>query len=499
MSVLEKYSNARSATTSIKKTYDNNTLNPHDLLKSLFDDDTFVELRAFASYDRFHKSENFGDGVVACYGQVNGRLVYAYFDDCTYLEGAMGTVHGKKINNVIQLAVKTGSPVICITDSKGIRLQEELLALDVQNEIFNSLSLASGVIPIISVVAGHSNGLTTFVQSLSDFVFLTEKSYMYLSTPTLTNAQTNSNYDFENSYNAKTQVKEYGNAHFISKNMQELMMSVKSLLEFLPSNNIDKAPFITNDDPNRDVDVYDIISKNNGVYDMNEFIDAVFDQDQKLAYMDTYADNLITSFQRLDGITVGVVANNPINKDGEIDSKAARKASRFINICDCFNIPIITLVDTKGYTSNGIEEQNRLILNGGRLVKSYANATSAKLSLIVGNAIGFGYSSMCPKSLGSDFSFALPSATIGIVDAEIYVNVVNEHLINSAENPRAAVLDLAARYREDEQSALAAAKRGLIDDIIDFDSVRQRLIDAVYTLNSKRVVRIPKKHTNFQI
>ncbi len=491
--VIEKYNSARNATTSIKKTYDNNSFNPHDLLKGLFDNDTFVELKAFAS------TNNFGDGVITCYGQVNGRLVYAYFDDVTYLEGSMGVVHGQKITNMVDLAIKTGSPILCISDSKGIRLEEDLNALNAQNEIFNALALASGVVPIISVVAGHSNGSSTFIQSLSDFVFLTEKSYMYLSTPTLTNAQNGTDLKLEEAYDAKTQLREYGNAHFVCETMSDTMAKVKTLLEFLPSNHIDKSPAIITDDPNRECDITDILTQNNGEYDMQDLIDLIFDKDQKLIFMDTFADNLVTSFQRLDGMTVGVVANNPKYKEGEIDSKSSRKAARFINFCDCFNIPVITLVDTKGFTSNSISEQNKLILNGARMIKSYANATCAKISLIVGNAIGFGYTSMCPKSLGADFAFALPTSVIGIVESNVYVSVVNDHLIKTSQNPAETRQALSRDYMENEQSALSAAQKGLIDDIIELNSVRQRLIDAVYTLNSKRVVRLPKKHTNLPL
>lgn len=495
--VNEKYIEARNSTLYSKSKYDNNTLTPYDILKILFDENTFVELKAFSAYNESHKNNNYGDGVITCYGQINGRLVYAYFDDSSYLDGSIGIVHCKKIKHIINLATKTGSPVICITDSKGLRLDEELFSLDAQNEVFNALSLASGVIPIISVIAGHSSGLSTFISSLSDFSFATEKSLMYLSTPTLTNAQNDSNLSFNDGFNAINQAKNFANTHFVFESMTKVVDKVKMLLEFLPSNNIDNAPILSFDDANRDASIFKILSSD--TFDINEVMTTIFDLGQNLEVMKTYATNIITSFQRLDGMSVGVIANNRLINNGEINSKAARKAASFINICDSFNIPIISLVDTKGYSSNHLDEQNELIKSGARLIKSYANATCPKITLIVGNALGFGYASMCPKSLGADFSFAVPTAIIGVVDANTYVSVVNDDEIKNADNPKLMKDKLSISYKENEQSSLSAAKKGLIDDIIDCYSVRQRLIDALYTLNSKRELRLRKKHTNFPI
>lgn len=498
--VLEQYEEARNKVENTKKTIDNNTLTPHDLLRNFFDEDTFVEIKAFASHDfRDKEQKKLGDGVVTAYGQINGRLVYAYCDDNTYMDGSMGVAHGQKIKNMISLAVRTGSPIVCITDSKGMRLEEDLFALDAQNKIYNALSLASGVVPIISVLAGDSSGTSTFLHSLADFVFMAGTSFMYLATPTVTNALNNIEVTLEKDFNSKIQVREYGNAHFEYQTLTETMQNVKLLLEFLPSNNIDSIPCNSTDDPNRLCDVSEIVNEDIRIYDMKDVIGNVFDIDQSLSFMDTYAENIITSFQKLDGMTVGVIANNPLYKDGEIDSRACRKASRFINVCDSFNIPLITLVDSKGFVANDLFEQNELISSGSKLIKCYSNSTSTKITLIIGDAIGFGYSCMCPQSLGADLVYALPTATIGVVPAPVYVSCVYDSIIQNSDNPKETRETLAATFKEDGQSALAAAKKGIIDDIIDANSVRQRLIDAVYTLNSKRVLRLPKKHANFPL
>lgn len=497
---LNQYLLSRHSVENKQKSIDDNTLTPHDLLRNFFDENTFVELNPFSSYDYQNRDvKKLGDGVVTSYGQINGRLVYAYIDDNTFYDGSMGVIHGEKIKQMIGLAIKTGSPILCISDSKGLRLSEDLFALDAQNKIFNELSLASGVVPIISVVAGHSNGANTFLHSLADFVFMAKKSYMYLASPNSTNAYNNTNFDIDTMFSASRQVREFGNAHFVYDTLQETMDKVKVLLEFLPSNNIDNAPFNITDDPNRYCDISNIVNTETGIYNMKDVMELVFDKDQSLHFLDAYAENIITSFQKLDGMTVGVVANNPAFKDGELDSIACRKASRFINVCDCFNIPIITLVDSKGYMPNNLDEQNNLITNGGKLIKSYANTTSAKISVVIGNAIGFGYMAMCPKSLGADFAYALPTATIGVVSANVYVNVVHEDEITNSASPKDTIAEMSSTYKETEQSAIVACKKGIIDDIIDFDVIRQRLIDSVYTLNSKRVLRLPKKHVNFPL
>ncbi len=465
-------------------------------IKNLLDANSFVELGAFVT----HRSTDFNlsqkmtpaDGVVTGYGTVDGRLVYIYSQDITVLSGSIGEMNAKKIGKIYEQALKMGAPVIGVLDSKGVRLEEGLDSLEGYGEIFKYQSMASGVIPQISVILGSSLGINSIIPSLSDFVFMEQKnSKMFINSPNTLDGFEGKTITIEQMGSADVHSKQTGLAHFCFENEDACLNGVRELLNFLPSNNLEDA--LLNgmaDDLNRIDENLNNVLDMDIIFDVRIIIESISDSGRFLEVKKEFAMNIITGFSYLNGSTVGIIANQSIYDNGILDIKACNKAVEFITFCDAFNIPIITLTDTSGYKTILSEELNGLTKNIAKLVFAFTNATVPKINIIIRQAFGSAYLIMNSKHIGADIVYAWPNAQISLMEAEAAINVIYSNELKSA--------DKALKIEEYKQnsSAYASAKRGYVDDIIEPSQTRKYLITTLEMLESKRENRPAKKHSS---
>jgi len=454
----------------------------------LLDDNSFVEMDIFMKQRTVVEGTDApGEGVVSGFGTIDGRPLYVYAQDFTVLDGAFGEMHAKKITKAIDMAVKTGVPIVSIIDSAGARLTEGLDALDGYGRVFQKKSSATGVIPQICVVAGPCAGATAFIPTLSDFVFMANENASIFSTgPSVLSAisgkevlasQLGGNMDS-------------GQVHFAFSEEEECFNKVKELIAYLPSNNLevtfDEEP---TDDLNRNTPELDEYSG-----DVKAAIIAIVDNGKFLETMIGFGTSLVTGFARINGRVVGVVANNASKYNGDICIDAADKGAGFIMLCDSFNIPILTLVDTVGIASCADLEKSGLMRHAAKLMYAFSTASVPKVSVVLGNAIGGGYIAMASRALGTDMVYAWPSAIISPVEPEAAAIMLYGAQIQSAVDPVAARKEFATYYKENEASALSAAGKGYIDDIFEPSSTRPMVAAAFELLSSKREDKLPKKH-----
>ncbi len=479
----------------IKALHDGGKKTARERMAMLFDEGSFVEIDAFVT-QRFDNADGLKDvsaeGVVIGYGLVEGRPVYAYAQDYTVLNGAVGEMHAAKILKIMDMALKMGAPLVSILDSDGARIKEGLDALKGYGEIFKKAANLSGVIPQIAIILGQCAGGAAFLPSMSDFTFMVDKiSRMYVNGPSVVKGASNNDVTADSLGGAEAHATKSGVASFTSASEEECFAQVKNLLSFMPLNNIDSAPmYEASDDINR---VSAALNEIDGAYAMKNVIAEVADNNAFLEVLSGYAENIITGFARLDGIGVGIVANK---EDAELDSKASEKAARFIRFCDCFSIPVVTFTDAKGFVVDKEEEYAGLARRGAKLLYAIAEASVPKINVIVGKAYGSAYVAMNSKHIGADMVFAWPQAEISVMGAEGAANIVFDEDIANSENPVATRNEKIAEYKEKYASPYMAAARGYVDDVIEPALTRPRLIYALEMLMSKREERLSKKHGN---
>lgn len=490
----------------VDKLHNESKLTARERVDALLDKGSFVELDQFVN----NKAVDFGmrnleipgEGVVTGYGTVGGRLVYIYAQDSTVLGGSLGEMHAQKIVKVLELALKCGAPIIGIHDSGGARIQEGIDALNGYGEIFNRMALASGVIPQIAVIMGTCAGAAAFAPPLMDFVFMVDKSKLFITGPQVVKAVTGTEISAEDLGGAKANSCVSGGAHFYAASETECLDKVKELLDFLPDNNLSGIPLSQNtDDPGRGSALLnEIIPENiNNVYEMKDLLKAVADNGRFLEVHEGWAKNILTGFIHLDGITAGVVANQPNQLFGVLNNQALDKGAQFINMCDAFGIPILTFVDTPGYAAGPLEEHGGLNRHGAKMIHAYAEATVLKITVVVRKAHGSAYLTMCPKALGADAVIAWPTARIAILAAEAAATIVYQKEIDSAPDPYAKRLEKTAEYEKEYDNPYHAASRGLVDFIINPDETRYYVIKSLESGLSKMESRPGKKHSNFPV
>ncbi len=484
-------------------------LTARERLAILFDESSFVETDTFVK----HRCSNFGmdekdlpgDGVVTGYGQVDGRLVFAFAQDFTVSGGSLGEYHAEKIVKVQNMALKMGAPIVGLQDSGGARVEEGVAALSGFGKIFHNNTISSGVIPQISVIMGPCAGGAVYSPAITDFVFMVDKtSQMFITGPEVIKTVTGEEVTSEQLGGAMTHNTISGVAHFVGKNDEETLKMVRELLSYMPSNNMETAPvYACSDDVNRMIpELNDIIPDNpNKAYDMYDVIRKIADDGKIFDIMPHYAKNIITCYIRLDGATVGVVASQPKFGAGCLDINASDKAARFIRRCDAFNIPLLTLEDVPGFLPGTDQEYGGIIRHGAKMLYAYCEATVPKVTLILRKAYGGAYIGMCNKELGADIVMAWPTAQIAVMGASGAVNIISsvKKEIKEADDPEKVRQEKVEEYEEKFNNPYRAAELGYVEDVIEPATSRQRIISALDMLSTKRESLPAKKHGNIPL
>ncbi len=491
----------------IAKQHESGKMAARERIDRLFDSNTFVEMDAFVEtraidFD-MQKKKVSGDGVVTGYGNIDGRLVFVSSQDFTVIGGSLGEAHARKITKVMDMAVKMGAPFISINDSGGARIEEGIDSLCGYGEIFYRNTLASGVIPQISVIMGPCAGGAVYSPAITDFIFMVEKtSNMFITGPQVIKAVTGEDVSAESLGGADVHNSKSGVAHFKSSNEDECIKDIKRLISFLPDNNLSDMPaYAVTDDLNRlSEELCELIPDNaNKPYDIKDVIEKVVDNGDFFEIHKHFAKNIVIGFARMNGSTIGIIANQPNVMAGVLDINSADKGARFIRFCDAFNVPIITFTDTSGYLPGVGQEYGGVIRHGAKLLYAFSEATVPKINVIVRKAYGGAYIAMNSKHLGADMVFAWPSAEIAVMGADGAANIIFRKEIAAADDPVAARNEKIEEYREKFSTPYVAAARGYVDDVIDPATTRIRLINALEMLASKRESRPSKKHGNIPL
>ncbi len=475
--------------------------------------DVLVDPGSFVEMDRFvsHRCINFGmdksvvpgDGVITGYGRVNGKLIYLASQDFTVIGGSMSRTQANKICKVMDLAMKNGAPFISINDSGGARIQEGIESLGGYADIFTRNVMASGVLPQITAIMGPCAGGAVYSPSITDFVFMVKNSsYMFVTGPDVIKAVTHEDVTKEDLGGATTHSSKSGVAHFATADDKHCLLMIRELLSFVPSNNLDDSPTLpTKDRPDRLVEsLMSMIPDNpKKPYDMLNVITECVDEGYFLEVHKHWAQNIIVGFARLNGRSVGIVANQPNVLAGCLNIEASRKAARFIRFCDSFNIPIVSFVDVPGFLPGKDQEWNGIITHGAKLLYAYAEASVPKVTVITRKAYGGAYIVMGSKLLRSDVNLAFPSAEIAVMGAEGAVNIIFREQINKASDPAAERARLIAEYEAKFSNPYISAELGYTDEVIDPALTRKRLIDSLEMLRNKKDVMPAKKHGNIPL
>lgn len=476
-------------------------------LDMLLDEGTFQEIGAFVT----HRSHEFGmdqrvtlgDGVVTGYGTIHGRLVYVYAQDFTVMGGSLGEAHAAKIVKIYDLAMKTGAPVIGLNDSGGARIQEGIMALAGYGDIFLKNSLASGVIPQISVIMGPCAGGAVYSPALTDFTFMVDgTSHMFITGPQVVKSVTGEEVSFDDLGGAKVHATRSGVAHFTAADEKSALDMVRQLMGYLPQNNLEDPPLVASKDSalraEESLDTA-VPADSNAPYDVLKVIRDVMDRGSFMEIHAGFAQNIVVGFARLDGRVVGVVANQPNVKAGVLDIDASVKAARFVRFCDAFNVPLVTFVDVPGFMPGLEQEHGGIISEGAKLIYAYCEATVPKLTVVLRKAYGGAYIVMSSKHVRGDYNIAWPSAEFAVMGPEGAVNIIYRNEIAEAADPEAARARRLAEYREAFANPYQAASRGLVDAVIEPSHTRPVLINALQMLQNKRDSVPSKKHGNMPL
>ena len=495
-----------SSAAAVEKQHAKGKMTARERVEALLDEDSFVEFDEFAR----HRSTMFGleskrpysDGVVIGYGTVDGRQVCVFSQDVTLFGGSLGEVYGEKIVKMLDMALNTGCPIIGINEGGGARIQEGVVALGLYAEIFKRNVHASGVIPQISLIMGANAGGHVYSPALTDFIVMVDQtSHMFITGPDVIKTVTGEEVTFEELGGARTHNSKSGVAHYLAPDEQDAIDYVKELLSYLPSNNMSEAPEF---EPAAELEVLAeldtlIPDSANQPYDMHKVIEAVLDEGDFLEVQPLFAPNIVVGFGRVDGRSVGVVANQPMQFAGCLDIDASEKAARFIRTCDAFNVPVLTFVDVPGFLPGTDQEWDGIIRRGAKLLYAYAEATVPLVTVITRKAYGGAYDVMGSKHLGADVNLAWPTAQIAVMGAQGAVNILYRRERAASEDPDARRAELVTEYEDTLANPYIAAERGYVDAVIKPSETRVHVIKALRALKDKRKTLPPKKHGNIPL
>ena len=493
----------------VEKQHARGKLTARERVDLLLDDGSFVEIDELAR----HRSTNFGlqrnrpygDGVVTGYGMVDGRMVCVFAQDFTVFGGSLGEVYGEKITKIMDLAMKSGCPVVGINEGAGARIQEGVVSLGLYGEIFRRNVHASGVIPQISLIMGACAGGHVYSPAVTDFtVMVDQTSHMFITGPDVIKTVTGEDVTFEELGGARAHNTKSGNAHYMGADEEDALDYVKALLSYLPPNNLDEPPTFdapaieefTDTDHALDALVPD---SPNQPYDMHTAIEAVLDDGDFLEVHAMFATNIVVGFGRVEGHPVGVVANQPLHFAGTLDIDASEKAARFVRTCDAFNLPVLTFVDVPGFLPGTDQEWNGIIRRGAKLIYAYAEATVPLITVITRKAYGGAYDVMGSKHLGADMNIAWPTAQIAVMGAQGAVNILYRGELADAEDPESRRTELITEYEDTLANPYIAAERGYIDAVIPPHETRLEIVRSLRLLRTKRENLPPKKHGNIPL
>ena len=493
----------------IERQHARGKLTARERIELLLDEGSFVELDEFAR----HRSTNFGlegnrpygDGVVSGFGTIAGRQVCVFSQDFTVFGGSLGEVYGEKIVKVMDLALKTGCPIIGINEGSGARIQEGVASLGLYGEIFRRNTLASGVIPQISMIMGTCAGGHVYSPALTDVtVMVDQTSHMFITGPGVIKTVTGEDVSFEDLGGALAHNTKSGNAHYLASDEQDAVDWVKALLSYLPQNNLEEPPAYEEEpaievtEQDRELDTL-IPDSANQPYDMHAVIEHVLDDGEFLELHPLFAPNIVCGFGRVDGRSVGVVGNQPLQFAGCLDIDASEKAARFVRTCDAFNIPILTFVDVPGFLPGTDQEWNGIIRRGAKLIYAYAEATVPLVTVITRKAYGGAYDVMGSKHLGADVNLAWPTAQIAVMGAQGAVEILYRKELAKAEDPAGMRAKFVQEYEDTLANPYVAAERGYVDAVIHPHETRAEILRALRLLRTKRETMPPRKHGNIPL
>ena len=494
----------------INAQHDKGKMTARERIEQLLDEGSFEEYDMFVTH-RCHdfgleKQEYLSDGVVTGHGTIDGRVVYVFSQDFTVFGGSLSESFAKKICKVMDQAMKVGAPIIGINDSGGARIQEGVHSLAGYAEIFERNILASGVIPQISVIFGPCAGGAVYSPALTDIVIMSDKtSYMFVTGPKVTKTVTGEDISTEDLGGATVHATKSGVAHFRADDEEEGLLLVRKVLEFLPSNNLEEPPISDLKDSieRKSDELNEIIPENpNMPYDVKDVIYSIVDKEEFLEFHRHYARNIVVGLSKFNGMPVGIVANQPNYLAGVLDIEASRKAARFVRFCDCFNIPLVTLVDVPGFLPGSGQEYGGIIIHGAKLMFAYGEATVPKITITLRKSYGGAHDVMSSKQLRGDLNYAWPSAEIAVMGAKGAIEVLegrNIKAIEGDEEKAKYIQEKEDQYNEKFANPYQAAKYGFIDDVIEPRNTRFRICRALQTLATKKETNPPKKHSNIPL
>ncbi len=491
----------------IEKQHKKNKLTARERLDILLDKGSYEEFDMFVTH-RCHdfgmeKQKILGDGIATGYGTINGRKVFVFSQDFTVFGGTLSEAFAEKVCKIMDMAMKVGAPVIGLNDSGGARIQEGVVSLGGYADIFLRNTLASGVVPQISVIMGPCAGGAVYSPAITDFIFMVDKtSYMFVTGPNVVKTVTHEEVTHEQLGGAETHASKSGVAHFRCDNEAETLMQVRRLMDFIPLNNMEDPPLKECTDPldRADTRLNEIIPDNpNKPYNMKEIIELVVDDNDFMDVHAEYAQNLIVGFARLGGQPIGIVANQPAVLAGVLDIDSSTKGARFIRFCDCFNIPIITFEDVPGFLPGTNQEYGGIIKHGAKMLYAYCEATVPKMTVITRKSYGGAYCVLNSKHVRGDINYAWPSAEIAVMGPKGAAEIIFRREIAASDDPEGALKEKEEEYRRKFADPFGAAARGYVDDIIEPKNTRPRLIKALRMLDTKRDSNPPKKHGNIPL
>ena len=494
----------------VEKVHAQGKLTARERINALLDEGSFTE------FDRFsrHRSTAFGlderrpytDGVITGTGAIHGRPVCVFSQDVTIFGGALGEVYGEKIVKILDFAIKTGCPIIGINEGGGARIQEGVVSLDLYAQIFRRNTLASGLIPQISLIMGAAAGGHVYSPALTDFVVMVDQtSQMFITGPAVIKTVTGEDVTMEELGGGRAHSTRSGNSHYLAADETDALEYVRQLITYLPQNNLEDPPVFEEEEADltfteHDLALDDVIPDSpNQPYDMHEVIRRVLDDDEFLEVHQLYAPNIICGFGRVEGRAIGVVANQPLVYAGCLDIKASEKAARFVRTCDAFNIPVLTFVDVPGFLPGTDQEWDGIIRRGAKLIYAYSEATVPLITVITRKAYGGAYDVMGSKHLGADINLAWPTAEIAVMGAQGAVNILYRKELAAADDPEAERKRLIDEYQTTLANPYIAAERGYIDRVIFPHETRSMVVRALRALRNKRASRPPRKHGNIPL
>ncbi|MDA1062095.1 MAG: acyl-CoA carboxylase subunit beta [Chloroflexi bacterium] len=504
LSELKRLSRLGGGQDRIDAQHERGKLTARERIDALLDPGTFEELDALAVDGSENGAERFyGDAVVTGWGKIDGRDVCLFAQDFTVFGGSLSAIVGEKMAKAMDLAIKTGVPMIGLNDSGGARIQEGVASLAGYGGIFYRNVRGSGVIPQISVIMGPAAGGAVYSPAITDFVFMVEgTSQMYITGPDVIQSVTGERTTFEELGGAMAHAAKSGVSHFAYSDEQTCLEEVRRLLSFLPSNNLESSPIVEDgDDPNRRLDdLLTIVPEDESIpYDVRDVIERLVDHSDFMEVHEYFAQNIVVGFGRIGGESVGIVANQPMYLGGVLDIDSSRKAARFVRVCDAFNVPIVTLVDVPGYLPGVSQEYGGIISHGAKLLYAYAEATVPKVTVITRKAFGGAYVAMGSKHLGVDVNFVWPGGAIAVMGGGQAVNIINRRELQAADDEAATRAELIADYHTRYEHPYTAAAKGYVDDVIDPRDTRMRVAQALRMLRRKADSPLPKKHGNIPL